>query len=118
MSCAQLHQLLKADPTMTYDEQTERLADHLRSCSHCHQGIIRLSQALIVHDTLSCEQCRHLLPSYYEAIQPVFPLVQMNEQEIRSVVIHLSHCASCQSDFRFLVEVDKIEEAELEIEAE
>ena len=115
MRCQQLQRLLTSENTTdTYDEQTERLVAHLRTCPRCQHGIIRLSRALIAHDTLSCDQCRQRLPSYYEATHPDYPLVKMSEQELREILIHLSHCTSCQDDYRFLATVAEMEEAENE----
>lgn len=115
MRCQQLQRLLNsADTIDTSDEHTERIAAHLRTCPRCQQGITRLSKALIANDTLSCEQCRDLLPTFYEATRPDYPLVKMSEHELKAVLIHLSHCASCQSDYQFLATVAEMEEAEME----
>lgn len=115
MRCQQLLNLLNsADLVDTQDENTERIAAHLRTCPRCQPGIVRLSQALIANDMLSCEQCRDLLPTFYEATRPDYPLVKMPEHELKAVLIHLSHCIECQDDYRFLTEVAEMEEADLE----
>ncbi len=114
MRCQQLQRLLRSDnKTTMYDEHTEHLAAHLRTCPRCQHGITRLSEALIANDTLSCDQCRQRLPSYYEALRPEYPLVKLSEQELREIIVHLGHCVSCQDDYRFLATVAEMEEAEV-----
>lgn len=114
MKCEHLHHLLEADRATPSEKNTSLLAAHLRTCPRCRQGIERLSQALIRNDTLSCDQCRHMLPSYYEAIRPQYPLVEMAELEMKAILIHLSHCAECQDDYRFLAMVAEVEERDAE----
>lgn len=109
MRCQQLLHLLNA--TSTPNEDRERvLIEHLRTCPLCHRGLIKLSQALLAEDALSCDQCRLLLPSYYEATRPDHPLVYLSAQQLREILLHLGHCTSCQQDYTLLVSLSELEE--------
>jgi hypothetical protein len=64
-----------------------------------------------VRDVLSCDQCRARFPAYYEATHPEYPLVQMAEEQMREVVIHLGQCSRCQEEYGELVKLWRMEES-------
>ena len=109
MVCNQLLQLWAAD----WRENKIRsscIAAHIRSCSHCRNGQIHLSEALIACDKLTCAECRAHFPSYYEATRPECPLVEMPDVELIETALHISHCANCHEDYRMLVLLSELEE--------
>jgi hypothetical protein len=109
IGCQALLQLLDTDREGS--STASSLAAHIRSCPLCHRGIVRLSRALLVRDVLNCDQCRARFPAYYEATHPEYPLVQMSEEEMREVVIHLGQCVRCQEEYEELVKLWRMEES-------
>ena len=109
MGCEELRQLLNTH-WRGNDSLSSWIATHVRSCTHCHHGLVRLTEALIADDPLSCDQCRTRFPVYYEATRPEYPLVQMKDAELAETAFHLSHCASCHEEYEELVLLSELEE--------
>jgi hypothetical protein len=105
MGCQALLQLLDTDV------EASLLAAHLRSCSVCYQGMVRLSRALLVPNVLNCDQCRARFPVYYEATHPEDRLVEMDEEYMREVIIHLGQCGRCQEEYEEVVQLWRREES-------
>lgn len=109
MVCDQLLQLLGTDWRRN-TKHSGCIAAHIRSCSHCHNGQIQCSEALIANDRLNCEQCRERFPAYYEATRPECPLVKMADIELIETALHLSHCTNCYEEYTTLVLLSELEE--------
>jgi hypothetical protein len=115
MGCDELHRLLE---TVWHNDErlSGRIAAHVRNCQCCHHGLVRLSEALLTNDELSCSQCLDLLPEYFEATHPVYPLLEMPAKEMAQVVFHLSHCVACQEAYEMLLALAEQEERDARIE--
>jgi predicted anti-sigma-YlaC factor YlaD len=113
MGCQELLQLLNTDQQIGGENGSARpgVAAHIRACPSCRRGILQLSSELIAGDVLSCEQCRARFPAYYEATHPEYRFIEMDEEEVREVVIHLGRCAECREEYEVLVELWKMEES-------
>ena len=109
MGCEELRQLLNT-PWRGNDSLSSCIVTHVRSCRHCHHGLVRLTEALIADDPLSCGQCRARFPAYYEATRPEYPLIEMEDAELAEMAFHLSHCASCHEEYEQLVLLSELEE--------
>jgi len=114
MGCNRILQLLNIDDRQTCEEEdatSRKIAAHIRTCSHCHYGLVRLSTDLLSNDILSCEWCRTCFADYYEATHPTYPLVKMPASQIAAVVRHLIGCPSCYEEYEELVFLAKLEES-------
>ena len=109
MVCDHLLQLLGTDWRRNTNHSS-CIAAHIRSCSHCRNGQIQCSEALIASDQLNCEQCRGRFPVYYEATRPECPLVEMTDIELIETALHLSHCTNCHEEYATLVLLSELEE--------
>ena len=86
------------------------IATHVRSCSKCRNGHMRLTEVLIASDALNCDQSRSRFPEYYESTRPNYPLVEMADAEMIEVAFHLGHCANCREEYEMLVLISELEE--------
>ncbi len=109
MGCEDLLQLLNTN-CRENESLSSCIATHMRSCPRCHHGVVQLTKALIADDPFSCEQCRALFPTYYEATRPKYPLAKMADMEMAQMVFHLSHCANCAEEYGELVLLSELEE--------
>lgn len=109
MGCYELRHLLNTQG-QEQDISTDLVAAHIYTCPNCSQGIVRLAQALLKEDTLSCDVCRTRIPDYYEATHPDHPLVKMDDADLLEVALHLKQCASCQEEYRAFVLLCELEE--------
>lgn len=118
MRCDTLLQLLKTNGWEQGNASaiSSAIAAHIRSCPHCHRGIVQLSEALVARSVLTCDQCRPRFPMYYEATRPEYPLVEMSDVEITEVAVHLGGCASCFEEYEELVLLSELEERDEMIE--
>jgi hypothetical protein len=110
MGCDRIAQLLNTDWQAEDVDRTTSVVAHIRSCPLCHHGLVFLSHALLSKDMLSCDQCRACFPDYYEATRPVYPLVDMPEQQIAEVARHLGGCPTCHEEYADLVLLSELEE--------
>jgi hypothetical protein len=110
MGCTELRQLLMHIEWRESENLSGCIVSHIRTCSLCHRGLVSLTEAIIADDPLSCEQCCLLLPDYYEATRPKYPLVKMANEKMAQVVFHLSHCDACHKDYADLVLLSELEE--------
>ena len=114
MGCDELRRLLASD--WRNDEKLSTcVVAHVRTCQFCHHGLVRLSEVLLTNDELSCSQCLDLLPEYYEATHPVYPLLEMSAKEMAQVAFHLCHCATCQEAYKMLLLLGEQEEHDAHI---
>lgn len=111
MECNLLYQLLTVNKEDDR-QSTADIADHIRTCPDCQRGLLRLAGDLIVEDTLSCKECSSLLPDYYEATHPEYPLVTMPFRDIAQVALHLAQCAACREEYQELTQLWRLEERE------
>jgi len=109
MACEELLKLLNTDWRGNQSESS-CIVTHIRSCSLCCHGLVRLTKELVASDPLSCEQCRSRFPAYYEATRPEYPLVEMTDEELAEIAFHLSHCAACHEEYEQLVLLSELEE--------
>jgi hypothetical protein len=86
------------------------MAAHIRACSLCRHGRIRLPGGFRVEDDLTHDQCRGHLPAYYEATRPVYPLVHVADAELVAVTLHLATCVSCREEYDALCLLSELEE--------
>ncbi len=108
MGCEKLNQLL--DTGAQEKIFSDEIASHIRTCPQCRHGIARLSQAVIGHDSNSCEFYRSRFPTYYEATHPDHPLVSMPTGELVDMAEHLGTCAACHEEFEMFVLLSHWEE--------
>ncbi|HVB59683.1 MAG TPA: hypothetical protein VNE61_00690 [Ktedonobacteraceae bacterium] len=111
MKCDRLYQLL----TTNWGEDQQACADiaeHIRTCPNCQRGLTRLAGELVTEDGLSCEECRSLLPDYYEATRPDYSLVHMPDRSVAQVAFHLGYCAACREEYQELTLLWHLEERE------
>ncbi|HZS78189.1 MAG TPA: hypothetical protein VFA41_16375 [Ktedonobacteraceae bacterium] len=114
MSCEELRHLLGVFwREEDRDLALNLIATHVRSCPICSRGLQYRAKELLA-DTLSCEQCRNLFPTYYEATHPEFPLATMPVEEMAAVAIHLGNCAACKEQYEVLVQLAQLEEGDKE----
>lgn len=119
MGCEELLVLLNTHVNWREDVvSSNSVAAHIRSCSNCQHGIVRLSQALIADDVLSCEQCRCRFPAYYEATRLEHPLVTMSSLELTETTLHLGHCTACREQYEVLVLLSELEERDEMLDVE
>ncbi len=90
-------------------ETSQKLANHIRACALCGQGIVQLAEATIAEDVLSCDACRVYFPIYYEMTHPIYTSSQENANVVE-VAIHLGRCVSCTEEYQVLVELWNMEE--------
>ena len=112
MKCQELLALL---PTANYrdswdTEIYQRLANHIRTCVVCGQGVVRLSEAVVAVDVLSCEVCRAHFPGYYDATYSCYASSSLADVDVVEVAIHLGQCATCSEEYHVLVELWDMEE--------
>ncbi|HEY6411824.1 MAG TPA: hypothetical protein VIY29_30565 [Ktedonobacteraceae bacterium] len=110
MGCTELRRLLMHTDWRENERASSCIASHIRTCPHCHHGLVHLSKAIIRDDLLSCEQSRARFPDYYEATRPEYPLVEMTNDEMAQMAYHLSHCAACHREYEELVLLSELEE--------
>lgn len=111
MECNRLYQLLTANKEDDQQAITD-IAEHIRTCPDCQRGLMRLAGDLVVEDSLSCEECCSLLPDYYEATHPEYPLVTISFFDMAQVALHLSRCAACREEYQELAQLWRLEERE------
>jgi hypothetical protein len=111
MRCEDLNRLLQVYyRSNNRDIVNQLITSHILSCSSCALGLHQLAQELLALDTLTCEQCRPRLPSYYEATHPDHPQVTLPDATIAEVALHMGHCRDCSQLYAALVQVSEIEE--------
>ncbi len=110
MGCTELRRLLMHTDWRESESSSSCIASHIRTCPHCRRGLVHLSRAIITDDPLSCEQSRARFPDYYEATRPEYPLVEIANEEMAQMAYHLSHCASCNREYRELALLSELEE--------
>jgi hypothetical protein len=114
MGCNELLQLLNTRGWAEGENLSicTAIATHVQTCPRCFRGIVRLAEAILTVDMLTCEQCRTYFPAYYEVTRPEYPLASLTDQEIAFVVLHLGNCAACSEEYRELVQLSALEEGE------
>ncbi len=112
MKCLELLTLLPSEAHGgRWEKETyQKLASHIRTCTVCGQGIVRLFTSVIAEDALSCDTCRVHLPAYYEAMFPVETSSPLANVDIVEVAIHLGRCAACAEEYRVLLALWAMEE--------
>lgn len=111
MNCNQLYQLLT--PRGGENRRTNAdIAEHILTCPDCQHGLMQLAGELLTEDVLSCDECLSLLPDYYEATHPGYPLVAMSDHAVTQVARHLGRCAACREEYQELLLLWRIEERE------
>ena len=111
MGCDELRRLM----SIYYNEPdiaSGLIAAHVRSCPICSHGIERLAVDLRAADDKdhTCEQYRALFPTYYEATRPEYPLAEMSNEEMASIVLHLGSCSTCRDQYESFVLLSELEE--------
>ncbi len=91
-------------------EAYQKLANHIRTCALCGQGIVHLSEAVIAEDILSCDGCRVYFPVYYEVTRPIYTSSTQENVNVVEVAIHLGKCIACAEEYCVLVELWNMEE--------
>jgi hypothetical protein len=114
MGCDELRHLLSvyADER---DIVNSLIAAHIRSCPVCARGITNLVKALILEDSLTCEECLARLPDYYEATHPAYALPGLPDAEMAEVALHLGRCVSCHEQYEILTLFARMDEEEDEL---
>jgi hypothetical protein len=111
MSCPDLATLLK-----TTNTDTTSLSAHITTCPACQEGLWKLAQELLQQDEqptpISCSTCLSRLPELYEATQPDYPLVHMEEHTLVETANHLLTCNTCRQLYTQLQATSTAEESE------
>ena len=112
MGCNRIVQLLNMGWQGDGEEAAinRKIVAHIRSCSLCGHGLVRLSIDLLNEDVLTCDQCSTCFPDYYEATRPSYPLIKMSPRQIAEVARHLSNCPSCHEEYEELLLLGELEE--------
>jgi predicted anti-sigma-YlaC factor YlaD len=113
MCCNELFQLLMRageEDGKTNAPPGSSIIAHIRLCPDCRSGAVQLAHELPGRSLLTCDQCRARFPAYYEATRPEYPLVEMADAEIITMILHLGQCDICREEYEELVLLSELEE--------
>ena len=112
MKCQELCNILCVEEYVDVWEEgiCQKIAAHICTCTFCYKGIMRLSEAVIAEDVLTCDTCRDSLPGYYEATHPAQETVLLADVDVVQIAIHLGYCVACAEEYNVLVALWEEEE--------